>query len=229
MAKFTPGALISEIRGKVSSTVFSKNAAGPMIRNRTTPINPRSPKQTQRRQALAALSAGWRSLTQNQRDGWNSLASSYPRTDSLGQTIFLTGAQLYILANSNLELIGGSAINSAPTLPSFPVLSLGAITVDEAAFTVGFDPDPVPADMELVVRASAPISAGKSFVGKSDFRFIESFPAAEVSPADINSAYEAVFGSKAGQAGQKIFVEIFLVSATSGIAGQSVRTSAVVA
>ena len=229
MAKFTPGAVISEIRGKISSTVFSKNAAGPMIRNRTTPINPRSTKQTARRQALAALSAGWRSLTQTQRDGWNSLASSYPRTDSLGQTIFLTGAQLYILCNSNLDLIGQTDIANAPTLPSFPVLATGAITVSAAAFTVAFTPDPVPADLELVIRASAPISAGKSFVGKSDFRFVESFAAADISPADINTSYEAVFGSKSGQVGQKVFVEAFYVHVPSGIAGQSVRASEIVA
>lgn len=229
MAKFTPGAVISEIRGKIASTVFSKNAAGPLIRNRTTPINPQSSKQTQRRQALSALSAGWRGLTENERDGWNSLAGSYPRTDSLGQTIYLTGAQLYILCNSNLDLIGASAITGAPTLPSFPIISVSAPTIDASTFTVPFTPDPVPAGVELVIRATAPISAGKSFVGKSDFRFIASEAAAGVSPVDINTAYEAVFGSKSGQVGQKVFVQAFLIDIASGLAGQTVKASALIA
>ena len=45
-AKFTPGAIISEIRNKIAATVFSKNGAGAIIRNRITPINRRTTLQT---------------------------------------------------------------------------------------------------------------------------------------------------------------------------------------
>lgn len=222
MAKFTPGAAVSEIRGKIAATVFTKNAAGAAIRNRVTPINSRSTKQTQARQRLAALSAGWRGITQAQRDGWNSASPNFPQQDSLGQTIFLTGAQLYIRSNANLLLVGASQIVAAPIPASFPVIALGAVTMAAGVLTIAFTPTPVPAGFSLVVSATPAGSQGKSFIQESSFRFLGSVPAAGVSPSVQTSNYAAAFGS-APAAGTKLFVKLFLVQNSSGLAGQVVR------
>lgn len=228
-AKFTPGFGFSEIRGKVAATVYSKNAAGAVIRNRVTPINRRSNRQTEQRQVLASLSSGWRGLSQAQRDGWNAAAANFPQTDSLGQTVILTGEQLYIRCNANLTLIGQSLITNAPIPTSFDPLALGAITLTAAAFTVAFTPTPIPAGFNLVFRATRPVSAGKSFFGKSDYRFLEAIAAAGATPADLDATYEAIFGDKTGQVGQKVGIEAFLVEISSGLAGIPVRTSALIA
>lgn len=228
-AKFTPGAIISEIRNKIAATVYSKNGAGAMIRNRVTPINRRSTTQTAQRQTLASLASAWRGLSQAQRDGWDAAAPSFPQTDSLGQSVILTGEQLYVRCNANLILTGNSQITAAPIPTSFSVLAIGAITVTASAFTVAFTPDPVDTGFSLVTRATRPVSAGKSFFAQSEFRFIQVDAAATASPADIDTAYEAIFGDKTGQVGQKIGVEMFLVEDASGLAGIPVRSSAVIA
>lgn len=231
MAKFTAGFGISEIRNKIGATVYTKNRAGAAIRNRTTPINRRSVGQTQKRQQLASISSGWRGLTQAQRDSWNSAAPSFPQQDNLGQTITLTGAQLYARCNANLLLIGGSAITTAPTPASFAVLALGALsaTASTGVFTAAFTPTPVPTGFNLVVKCSAPVSAGKSFVGNSAFRYIQNVAPAGTSPVTLTSAYATVFGAMTGKAGQKIFIKIYLVQASSGLAGIPVRGSVVIA
>lgn len=224
-AKFTPGAIVSEVRNKIAATVYTKNKAGASIRNRTTPINRRSVGQTGQRQQLASFSSNWRGLTQAQRDGWNSAAASFPQQDNLGQTIFLTGAQLYVRCNLNLLLIGAAQIDDAPSPTSFPVLALGTIVSDASSGTlsVPFTPDPVPAGYQLVFRATAPISQGKSFIGQSAFRFIDSAAPAATSPKNLAAAYIAVFGAITSKAGQKIFVEAFFVEIASGLAGIPVR------
>jgi hypothetical protein len=229
MAKFTPGAIVSEIRNKIAATVYSKNGAGAVIRNRVTPINRRSPGQTANRQILASFSSGWRGLTQAQRDAFNAAASNFPQTDALGQTVILTGEQLYIRLNANLTLIGGTPITAPPIPTSFPVLAVGAVTLTAAAFTVAFTPDPVDTGFELIIRATAPRSAGKNFFGQSEFRFIQSEAAAAISPADIDTAYEAIFGDKTGQVGQKVAIEMFLMEEATGLAGIPVRTTALIA
>jgi hypothetical protein len=231
MAKFTPGAIVSEIRNKIAATVFTKNAAGAAIRNRVTPINRRSSTQTNRRQRLAALASAWRGLTEAQRAGWNAASSSFPTQDNLGQTIFLTGEQLYIRSNANLLLIGEAQIVDAPSPVSFPVLALGAISAAAGAgtFTVAFTPTPNSADLSLVIRASAPKSAGRSFSAQSDFKFVQEVAPAGASPANIAAAYVAIFGAITGAAGQKVFIEIFYVEINTGIAGQVVRSSAIIA
>lgn len=228
-AKFTPGAIVSEIRNKIAATVYSKNGAGAVIRNRVTPINRRSAGQTNARQILASYASGWRGITQSQRDAWNAAASNFPQTDSLGQTVILTGEQLYVRLNANLTLTGGTPITSPPIPTSFAVLTPGAVTLSAAAFTVAFTPDPVPTGFNLVIRATAPRSAGKSFFAASEFRFIQSEAAASASPADLDTAYELIFGDKTGQVGQKVGIEMFLMETATGLTGVPVRTTALIA
>lgn len=228
-AKFTPGAIVSEIRNKIAATVYSKNASGAIIRNRVTPINRRSTGQTQQRQTLASLASGWRGLTQAQRDGWNAASANFPQTDSLGQTVILTGEQLYVRCNANLTLIGQSLITAAPIPTSFDPLTATIASLTAAAFTVGYTPDPVPTGFSLVIRATRPVSAGKQFFAQSEFRFVAAIAAATASPANIDTAYEAIFGDKTGQVGQKVAVEAYLVEDASGLAGIPVRATALIA
>lgn len=224
MAKFTPGAIVSEVRGTIAATTFSKNKGGAILRNRVTPINRRSTNQTQRRQVLASLASAWRGLTQAERDSWNSGAANFPQSDSLGQTIFLTGEQLYVRCNSNLILTGNAQITSCPTPASFAVLAFTSLTAtaDDGVISLAFTPT-VPAGFELVIRATPPVSPGVSFVPQSKFRFISSIAPAATSPQLLSTPYATVFGAITGAADQKIFVEMFLVEQTSGLAGIPVR------
>jgi len=228
-AKFTPGAIISEIRNKIAATVYSKNGSGAIIRNRVTPINRRTSLQTNQRQLLASLASAWRGLTQLERDGWNAASPNFPQTDSLGQTVTLTGEQLYIRSNANLVQIGQAQITAAPPPTSFAILAMGATVLTGGAFTQAFSPDPVPAGFSLVMKATRPLSPGKNFLGQSEFRFIQVEAAAAVSPADLDAAYEAIFGDKASSVGQKVGIEAYLVEDSSGLAGIAVSTTAIIA
>lgn len=228
-AKFTPGAIISEIRNKIAATVFSKNKAGAIIRNRITPINRRTTVQTEARQLLASLASSWRGLTQSERDGWNSASPNFPQTDSLGQTVLLTGEQLYVRSNANLIQIAEPQITSAPPPTSFAILSFDGIVLTVAAFTVGFLPDPVPVGFSLVFRATRPVSAGKQFFGQSEFRFVSFAGAGDVSPKDLFAQYVAIFGDLTGLVGSKVAIEMFLVEEASGLAGIPVRATQIIA
>lgn len=229
MAKFTPGAIISEIRGTIASTTFSKNAAGAIIRNRVKPINRNSNAQNIQRQIFATISSAWRGLTQAQRNSWIAAAPDFPYQDSLGQTKQLTGAQLHQKLNLNLLLIGENMIPTAPPQTSFPEFTVGTVTASSSAFTVAFTPDPVPAGFALCVYATRPISAGIDFVSNSDFRLIQVEDPATASPADIFTNYTTKVSGLTGQTGKKVFVEVRLVEVASGIASARVRGVAVVA
>lgn len=229
MAKFTPGAIISEIRGTIASTTFSKNAAGAIIRNRVTPINRNSLAQNIQRQIFANISSNWRGLTQSQRNSWIEATPDFPYQDSLGQTKFLTGAQLHQKLNLNRLVIGESLIASAPPQTSFPEFSIGAVAATAGTLTAAFDPDPIPAGFAAVFYATRPLSAGKDFVSKSEFRVVQVEDPAAVSPADLFTNYTQKISGLAGQSGKKVFVEMRLIEIASGIASTTVRGVAVVA
>lgn len=218
------GIIVSEARGKVSGNVFSKNKGGAIVRNRVTPINRRSTSQQNQRQVLAALAASWRGLSDAERASWNAASPNFPQSDNLGQTIYLSGEQLFVRCNLNLTLTGNSLIDTAPTPASFAVLAFTSLTAtaDDGIVSLAFTPT-VPTGFELVVRATAPYSPGKSFVPQSAFRFLKSIAPAATSPQVLTTEYAAVFGAITGATGQKIAVEMFLVEQVSGLAGIPVR------
>jgi hypothetical protein len=225
MALFTPGAIISEISGKIAATVFSRNRGGAIIRNRRTPINRRSVLQTVRRQALGNLASGWRGLTQAQRDSWNSATSNFPYQNALGQTKFLSGEQLYVQLNSNLNLLGLALITTAPPSFAFATFVISMTATDAPTLSVVFSPTPMTADNYLAVYATANLSPGIEAPAKSKFRFIGQIDPAATTPHDALSDYQGVFGDPI--LGQKIFLEVRPIGNT-GQGGTSLRTSAIV-
>jgi len=225
MAKFTPGAIVSEISGKIAATVFTRNRGGNVIRNRRTPINRRSVAQSQRRQGLGNLASGWRGLTQVQRDSWNTASPNFPYQNSLGETKYLSGEQLYIKFNQNLILIGAATVQTAPSSFAFATFTLGLTATSVPAFSVAFTPNPLTADNNLAIYATPSLSPGIAAPNASKFRFIGHIAAAAASPADMLAAYQNVFGDPVVD--QKIFIEARPISST-GQGGTPLRAFAVV-
>jgi hypothetical protein len=114
--------LLSDIRGSVGGTTYSRNRGGSYARNRTVPINPQSSSQTRARSDLAQYSVGWASLTNAQRLAWNQYAETVVALNVLGESITYTGQQMYIRSNTLLELASLAAVNSPP--PSNVQLSI---------------------------------------------------------------------------------------------------------
>ena len=115
MALIKMGAWIVDVRGKIGGTVFTKGRSGAVARNKVTPVNPRTSRQSAVRAALGALSQAWRTLTQAQRDAWNAAVSSFSKTNIFGDTVNPTGKNLYVGLNTNLEKVSASAIAVPPT------------------------------------------------------------------------------------------------------------------
>jgi len=228
-AKFTPGAIVSEIRGKIAATVFSRNKGGAVIRNRIKPINRRSVLQSSRRQVLGNLASSFRGLTAAEIAGWNSAAANFPLQDTLGQTIYLSGEALYVRFNANLVLIGESQITAAPAPFAFAIFT-ATIAVEDAtvaaAFDITFTPSPMTAGNTLAVFATGSLSAGISAPNASAFRFIGQIDPADATPQDLIAGYVAVFGNPV--AGQKVFAEFRPIATASGQGGTPFRASAIV-
>jgi hypothetical protein len=80
--------------------------------------------------------------------------------------------------------------------------------------------------MQLVIRATAPVSPGKSFV-KSELRVIATIAPAAATPYVATATYAAKFGGP-GLAGQKVFFEAFYIHLTSGQKGLPLQASCIV-
>lgn len=222
------GALMIDGRGKIGGHVASKNRAGNYLRTKVTPVNPQSTYQSAVRNRLTSLSQGWRGLTQAQRSAWNAAVSDYAKTDIFGDLRNPSGFNLYQRLNNNLLNVGAAQI-ATPPIPS-SVDAFTSFTLAAAAgantITATFAPA-IAADMAVKCFATAPQSAGKSFV-KSEYRQIGVLDNGDVSPFALTALYNAKFGS-VGAAGQKIYVKLVQVNNTTGQEGTPIVASAIVA
>lgn len=221
------GALVADGRGKIGGHVASKNRAGAYMRTKVTPVNPRSASQVTVRQRLGTLSIAWRGLTAAQRLQWNSAVGAFKGTDIFGDLRNPSGFNLYQRLNNNLAIAGAAAI-SVPPLP-VAVSALISLTPTQAsggATSIAYTATPTVAGHQLVVRATAPVSPGKSFV-KSEFRIIGTVAPAAASPYVATAAYAAKFGGP-GLAGQKVFFEAYYIHLTTGQRGLALQASCIV-
>lgn len=231
MAKIKFTAFMADARGKLAGTVFSRNRGGAYVRTKVTPSNPRTSAQLAVRALFAAFSAGWRALSDSQRDAWRAITSEYQRTDQFGDQKTLTGAQLYNSLNLNLSNANGSPIDlPKPPEGAVPVEIVTVTTsntVDNETFKFGvaYTPSPLSSTEAVVVEATPPLSAG---VANADnqFRKIAVLPPEAAAPADLADQYEARFGKLS--AGQTVQVRMKTVNLNTGEASFPWTASAVV-
>lgn len=208
---------MADARNKLNGNVFSKNRYGAYIRTKVTPVNPQTSYQQNQRQQLASLSSQWRGLTQAQRDAWISSTGNFPRTDIFGNTKILSANVLFVGLNKNLLNAGEDTIDDAPAPVSIPEIQISDLSAAAGtpALSFSIDPAALPSDTALFVKATGNVGPGKQFV-KNLLRFIGTATPTTGS-VDILSAWQARFGTLV--AGQRITVQIYLVSTITGQAG----------
>jgi len=205
------GSMVVGGRGKLGGQVYSKNRGGNYVRNNAVPSNPRSVHQMESRARLAQLSSNWSGLTQEQINGWNAAVQDFKRKNVFGDALILSGKNLFTSLNKELLLTGQTQINEAPVPTGLTVpTSIDTISIIDDG-TLTFNVNNTATGEKIVLVATAPVSAGTSYV-KNRTRVITTMDATTGSTsADIGADYVARFG--AIQEGQKIFVGAYTVNA----------------
>lgn len=214
------------MRGKLNGSVASRNRGGAFLRNKVTPLNPKSTFQVAARNLLTQFAQSWRGLTEAQRTAFNGAVENFKKTDIFGDLRAPSGEQLYIRLNINIALVGGTEI-SEPPLPT-AVEALDSIDLTAAApatFDLEFDPTPVPADHHIFVEATAGKSPGVSNFN-SFYRQIAVVAPAAVSPADLGAEYTAKFGDLV--TGQKVAVRAKQIQESTGLVSLALTDVAIV-
>lgn len=222
---------VTEARGKLSGTVFSRGRSGAILRNSVKPTNPRTNKQLLTRAKLSLSAASWKNLTAEQRLMWQSAASTgtYNLKNKLGETVVQNGFGAFTAINAALSVVdwGGNTPPQAtpPALDDTAETMLLSLTGAAAVPALSLQTsEALPADTYLVISASAQQSQGVS--RPSVFRVI-STPSETGTTISILSAYTAVWGTL--QAGKQVFVRAYVLSATVGIQHQSGAVSCIIA
>lgn len=213
MAKFTPGIGVGSISGSVGGSTFSRNRFGPYIRIKANPVNPRTPSQTSVRNSFGGFSSLWRGLSEGQRNAWKAAAEVVANSNSLGFPNSISGQNLFVGFNIDQVTLGGGVTTSPPTIDEAPVIDIPTIVVDTAPtdlFTVLSLITSGSTSSLVSIAATAPYSAGISFIRPSLYRPIVVAPLDDIqTAADYTAQYEAVFGElQTTAAGSKVSVRL---------------------
>lgn len=210
--------------GSIAGTVFSHNRAGQYQRNRRAPVQPvGTGRRAFIRSSFGGASTAWAALSAANQAAWIAYAAAHPVTDRLGQSIKLTGQQMYVAVGTQLLNVGQalpsvppvSAAVAAPILTAYTVTHLGVITITLTASGSASD--------FILVAFSKPLSAGVTFNGTW---WQESHIAGNsTGGATFGTAYVAQFGTI--PAGSKVFVKLTPVN-QYGVTGVPVIQPAVV-
>ncbi len=187
MALYRPGPIVSEIRGSIGGSTFSRNAAGQYIRQRSNPVNPNTDRQQAVRTLLGAVAQRWSSvLDAAQRTAWDTYAAAVVMTNGLGDPVYLSGFQHYVRSNTARVLGTALPVDDGPTVLTLPpadqTLDITANTV--AQLNVTWTGTPFWAaqdDGVLLISQSKPVGLGRTFVGPP-FRFTDSILGNSVAP-----------------------------------------------
>lgn len=209
--------------GSAAAMTASHNRYGQYLRNRRTPVNPRSTQQGVVRARLGANAAAWRGLTALQRAGWESLATQMSRRDSLGSTYTLNGFLCYCSVNNNLAAAGDTLLAAAPALVTPTAPATVVITLTAAAFSLAYTVTPLAAGQRLFAYCSPQQSAGRSFC--NNLPLVQVSAAAAASPFNIFSAYQARLGTPV--VGNRVFLS--LVTYQGGFLSAPLQVSQVIA
>ncbi len=178
------------------------------------------------RAAFSAATSGYAVLTEAQRAAWASFGAIHPITDSLGQTVVLTGQHMYVRVSATLANIGKTFSATPPAAGSPPDITPVTLTASVlSGLSLGFTAGAT--GSTIAVAVSQPVSPGRMF-WKTFWQPMggNGYVDASAGPWLLTPAiYTAQFG--APTVGHRIFARVTPVSA-DGFNGPPVIVSAIV-
>jgi len=214
MALLKLGAVVSDIRGSVGGSTFARTSAGLVLKNKCSPVNKNTNRQSLVKNFISTLQQNWLALSQDQRDCWKLWTSFNPVLQNNISGNFINAQQTFIRLNLYRQLYGFAIIedpvfNKAAILPVTASVGLAAGLLVLTTSRVM-----VPAEEFIVLFLTTSLSLTINNPG-SLFRSMI-FTTTASSTFDVTTAYTNVFGT-GPTGGSKIFMKFTTLDAVSGI------------
>lgn len=190
--------------GRLGASIYSHNRFGQYIRAGSIPVNPNTDRQVAVRNAVRSLAIAWQNtLTQVQRNAWETYAANITWTNKLGQQINLTGLNHYIRSNTPLVQNAIDRVDVAPGIFNLATAELElSATASEATQDLTVDGQAVApwigeAGAWQFITMGLPQNGGIAFFG-GPYRQITAIPGAGPPPwpAVIAAAFPFTEGQR---------------------------------
>lgn len=206
-------------RGSKKGNTFTRTANGFIIRKRFMPTIVRNERTTRLRTKFLSTTSFYRRLSEAEKSEFGTQAAASPKTNSLGQTYFLTGQQRQNSQNQNRLLAENEPSKTAfpdVVFPSFNIVGGGA-NANPPLLQIIVSPDPIPVGLELIVESTPLGYYTLPIKPPSTLRILDTFPPGTSGIINLWSQFVQVFGEVQPVVGQSVIIAIRL---SDPIAGQ---------
>jgi len=202
MANVKYGGGVVAMAGSVAGTTHARNRFGYYVRARTKPVNPNTSLQIVVRLAIANLTQYWHdTMTPAQRIAWATYAGAVSMKNKLGETIYLTGFNMFIRSNVVRVQLGQNKTPAGPTVLALPEGDpTFSITASAGTQLISVTWDPllpwcsIPASV-LGLWMGQPQLATRNFFN-GPWKNMGSIPGNQVPPQDRAPSYTLVLGQR---------------------------------
>lgn len=220
---------ITNLSGKAGGSVYAHNRGGSYIRNFAVPSNPQTAAQSAARAAFGGFASQWRALTEEQRNAWEQATESFPYINRFGDEKRMSGENLFISLNRNLEIVGTSSISAPPAPAGVDGVNLLEVDAGITSGTFAIELNVAininaGADTAYAVYATPLLSPGINYV-KNRMRLVTVASEAEIEQLDLTANYSTIFGAPT-QAGA-ISVRVEPINDTTGERGAGITAKGV--
>ena len=193
MARIIYTAVVESIRGSIAGTTFQKNKHGYTIKKKPNMVHPNTALQSSRKSILSQASRAWRDLTQNQRDLYDTFASSFPQYAKHNPASQLGGFSDFVRYNC-LNLLIGEVIDTDinQSVPDTDSLTY-TVRNDSGVLSIGIVSTTGDEDWEILFFLSRSRGASQKFIGTSP-KYVKHLSNATQS-LTITDEYSAIFGA----------------------------------
>lgn len=193
MATVQYGGGVTQITGSIGGNTFQRNTSGNTIRSRITAAFPLSSLRAVTQQQTQYLLSVWRNTPGLDQLEWNDYGRAHPRRNKFGQTKNLSGANYFVLINSNRLLCDQEILTVVPDfeLPN-PIGNL-AINLSSSQITLTADVTTVPSTEYYILYTTAPL-LGVTTTIRSKLLFTKKFEPNEDITIDLKSFWSATHG-----------------------------------
>lgn len=223
--------LLSQASGSIAGAVFSHNQGGMYMRARATPTNPNTEPQQAVRDAMRQAVDYWsNTLTDVQREAWNTYAFNTPTLNRLGESTHKTGQQMFIRGTVPRLQAGMTVPTAAPT--SYDVGSFNTpfdMVADASSSDVSGSIDAefgwgIEATSALLIYQSRPQNATRNF-SKGPYLLAQIVPGVAITGVD-SWQFTSLFPLGVGT---KLFLKFNVTRGDGRFSGATILNTIVVA
>jgi len=192
MARIIFTAIVDTIRGSIAGTTFQSNKYGHSIKRKPCMRRPNSHLQNQSKVFMSIVTRTWRTMTQAQRDAYDTWAATYPQYAKHNPSAVLSGYAVFVKFNCLFMLSVGQVRTTGLTAPPAPDTLSYSVDVTAGVLKIFVDSLNDDEAWYILFFASRPFTGSQKFIGTAP-RYVGYMANAD-GALNITTAYTNLFG-----------------------------------